>query len=398
MKHFCLYSLFLISGIVYTFYGCNTTEELYHSITVDNLKSEMDTLSYTKLPSNSKSFILSMDEENATIISQRKFNLKKLIQIHTLTESNELEITSYSAKPITNINLYLHVPEINQDVLIATLDSLPALGQIKFVPSFTYREMNYPVANDKYLHLNKRNLDLDMLFRLDSDCEHYKMLQKIKTDWNINFSNFDWAPNKPTGNWLELTPLIAREWIVVITNLGYMLSSPQFEEVMLNFYTIFGGHLCHNNREPFSESDYKNLMERYFNTRSFNLGRVTGVNGLGGGNTFGAASFCFYGHYASYSGWSTFAHELSHCYGFGHDSNMTYPYGNVGWEVLIANLHVYMTQKGNMPYESREILGMHREEYAPYRDFNIDASKMNDNSTLTFYNNSVVRRYFEDNN
>ncbi len=376
-------------------YSCDKNE-VVENIIEQEIIPYCDTLVYDKLDVNSKSFILSLTEQSTELIAKRSFNLKNILQIAPTINSDSIIITSYSAKRLDEVDIFMYVPELQKDILIATLDSIPMFGQVKFRPKFLDESTVYNIGNGELVVLYKEFIHGDMRLSVDSKCKHYLMLKSIKTDWDISFSNYSWKEGESTS-WLELRSMVAREWVVIVTNFGYMMSSPEYKEIMNNFSKVFGGDLCNNNKVSFTNSDYNNFIERCFLKKRLVLGRVNPAyaGGLGGGSTFGVADWNFYGHYASYSGWDAIAHELAHCYGFSHDSNMTYPSAGIGWTPFIANFHVYMATKGNLPYESRNILDTHNPIYDEYRGFGIDKSKMNDASTAKMYKDSKVRKYFE---
>ena len=120
---------------------------------------------------------------------------------------------------------------------------------------------------------------------------------------------------------------------------------------MQNFATIYGADLIGNDKIAFTPEKYNGVIETCFLSKSFNLGRTQNVGGLGGGSTWGVSDWNFYGHYASYSGWGAIVHELGHCYGYGHDSNMTYanPSG-VSWPDCISPLHSYRARHERLPH------------------------------------------------
>ena len=383
----------LFSALLFS--SCSDNEMINY-IPDPEFDTHLDLLLYDELPSTAKTFILALDEPSSIITTQRSFNLKEVLRAETSADKDFILITSYSAKPITNITLKAYLPEIAANVHIATIDSIPMFGQVAFRPAFLDGETSYATDDSRVVSFQREFIPNDMSFTVDSDCTHYQMLKTIKTNWTLSFSNYDWNPDG-NSTWLELNAMVAREWVVIVTNLGYMLSSPQYYEVMNNFSSIFGGELYGNTGELFTNADYNNFIERCFLSKRFVLGRVNPayVAGLGGGSTWGVADWNFYGHYASYSGWEAISHELAHCYGFSHNSNLTYGNNGVGWTNMVSNLHVYMNTLGDMPYESRNILDTHNSAYDEFRGFSIDRSKMNDASTAKMYQDSKVRKYFD---
>lgn len=247
-----------------------------------------------------------------------------------------------------------------------------------------------------------------MKARLTSDDEHFKMLQKIDAQWNCSFSNFGWTPTVgESHNFREMRPIYAREWVVILTNYAYMMTTPEYKYVLANFKKVMGGDLYDNEKVPFTAEKYQSEMERFKAKKNFVLGQTSpAYGGLGGGATWGITDWNFYGHYASFSGWESITHEFMHCMDYGHNSNMTYaaktPEGvNVGWTEFIWQLHMWLSKKGDLPYTDRNLLGFHKPENAQYRDCAI-MEIFQDDAVLqknidNFYKKSRLVKYFTEN-
>lgn len=109
-----------------------------------------------------------------------------------------------------------------------------------------------------YLDLNR------MKTRLVSDDEHFKMLQKIDARWTCSFSNYGWTPEVgDSHNFREMKPIYAREWVVIVTNYTYMMTTPEYKYVMANFKKVMGGDLYDNNKVTFTAEKYQSEMERF---------------------------------------------------------------------------------------------------------------------------------------
>ena len=104
------------------------------------------------------------------------------------------------------------------------------------------------------------------------------------------------------------------------------------------------------------------LRQRIRNHGGLVLGCVAGVGGLGGGNTYGLANYCYTGvyfdatppdaHPHNYPRQAMF-HEYGHCLGYSHSSTMTY---GDQWTVLCATVFVDMGKNGKLPVCSKEII------------------------------------------
>ena len=103
--------------------------------------------------------------------------------------------------------------------------------------------------------------------------------------------NMIWKPGYESGSWRELSAIYAREWVVIITNYAYMMTTPEYAFIMRNFSKIFGGELYDNNRVKFTPEKYLSEEKRFKQPHNFVCGRSKpSVGGLGGGNVWGVVS------------------------------------------------------------------------------------------------------------
>lgn len=356
-----------------------------------------DSICFETIPANKKSRILDLDEPNSVVVdhSKRQFKINELLQIRNAS-SKELRITSYSAKTIEKVDVYLFIEEVGKYIHVAHFDSIPRFAQIDFRPKFIDGEAVYKSEDGQYISFTRPTLDyVRMKPRVVSPDPHYQMLQKIKAQWTIRFSNFQWSPENPNGSWKELRAIMAREWVAITTNYAYMMTTPEYDFILSHFAEVMGGDLYDNDKVTFTPAKYASEKARFLQPHTFNCGHTSSsIGGLGGDSTWGISQWNFYGHYASYSGWEAIAHEFGHCKGYGHNSNMTYGSNGVGWTIFIAYLHSYLVHKGDMPYADRNLLGFHFPENVKYSG-GVEAKFMSDAESEKFYKNNRIRKYFE---
>lgn len=366
----------------------------------NDLSLNVDTVMYGQIPTAHTRKILSLDEATSVVTDkkQRSFQVNELFQIREVG-SDSVRITSYSAKTVYGLTLEVYVQEAGGYIPVAYIDSIPGFSQLEFTASFITKAVSYKKNDGTYAKLSIPALNFKELKpRLISDDKHFQMLSKIDAQWNVSFSNYDWKPGYNTGSWRELRAIYAREWVVIVTNYAYMMTTPEYAFIMRNFNKVFGGDLYDNNHVKFTPEKYLSEEKRFKQFRNFVCGRSnTSVGGLGGGNVWGVTHWNFYGHYASFSGWESITHEFMHCMGYGHSSNMTYASGGVGWTEFMWQLHTYLRGNDLLPYTDRNLLGFHKPENAKYRDGEIDTDKQNDAKILQFYKRSKVTKYFLDN-
>lgn len=365
-----------------------------------------DTVTYGKLPDRSARYIFKLDESSASITDPSKYSFRvdELLQLRATSDADSLRITSYSAQTIYDVTLEIYLPEFDRYISAAYLDSIPGFSQFEFKPSFIGRRTTYQTEDGYFLEFEYPELDMErMKPRLKSNDSHFRMLEQIDAQWSFSFSNYSWKEGMgETGSWLEMRPIFAREWVVIVTNYAYMMTTPEYRHVMENFNAIFGGDLYDNNQVSFTPEKYLSEMERYKQPYTFRLGRSgDSVGGLGGGSVWGITGWNYYGHYASYSGWEAITHEFMHCMGYGHSSNMTYASNNVGWTVFIWQLHLWLSHEKRLPYLDRNLLGFHKLENAEYRNnLSIRSDFQDDDrleqSILKYYNSSQLVKYLNE--
>lgn len=361
----------------------------------------LDTILYIKLNKEQKRKILELTEPTSIVTNHaiRSFRVDEPWQI-SKKSPDSLRITSYSPKPISNVILEIYIDAIKQYLPVAFLDSIPAFSQFEFELSCVKERKEYQLKGNKYISVFLPDLNLDKIKpRIISEDEHFKQLEKIEAKWTIQFSNYDWTPEKGDGaQWRELSAIYAREWIVIMTNYAYMMTTPEYHHIMENFRTVFGGDLNNGTNAVFNAEKYQSEKKRFLNPHTFHCGHTgNSVGGLGGGSTLGITHWNFYGHYASFSGWETITHEFMHCMGYGHQSNMTYAQGGIGWTEFMWQLHTYLRHNKKLPYCDRNLLGFHKPENATYRHGGIDQDKLDDKKIFDFYKKSKVTKYFQNN-
>lgn len=391
--------------------GCSTdvvTEEELHYNDIEvpfEATLKPDTGGFGALPPRQARYILNLDEpaEVLTDPARRSFRVDELFQIRATAGGDSVRITSWSARTVRDVTLEIYLQDFDLYVPVARMDSIPGFGQFEFRPSFVGQRVTCETDKGDFISFFCRSFDPERLKpRLVSDDGHFRMLQQIDARWSVQFTNGSLARE----SYAECSALYAREWVVILTNFAYLMTTPEYRHLMQaeNFRKVFGGDLCGNDRQPFAPEKYLSEAERFKAPMNFRCGRSSnddGNSGYGGGGLWLIQHFCFYGHYASFSGWEVIAHEFMHNMGYGHESNMTYAWGDVGYTSLIWQLHIYLNTAGRLPYTDRNLLGFHKLENAPYRDGGIRTDFLDD-ATLEaeirrFYDKSAVVRYFEEN-
>ena len=219
-----------------------------------------DTVAFDKLPAEFAKHILNLSDPSTEIVGKADytFQTNNLISVKKSAVGDSLVITSWSAKPVSNVTLEMYIPEADEYIPVAFFETVPAFSRFSFKPSFIGRRNVWKKKSGNFVSFLCPYLDMNqMKARLTSDDEHFKMLQKIDAQWNCSFSNFGWTPTVGESyNFREMRPIYAREWVVITTNYAYMMTTPEYKYVMANFKKVMGGDLYDNEKVPFSSRKY----------------------------------------------------------------------------------------------------------------------------------------------
>jgi hypothetical protein len=282
------------------------------------------------------------DNESTDVLYKRAFNVRNLLQI--AADDNEyIKVTNYSPIAFKNITIYAKLNNYPERIKLVTLDSVASLSEFRYKSPLIGTDKSYYTETGKWVNISGLQSMGGATLSVDSPDPLFVKLKNLKTNWTVHFSikgnNLD--ENAPgAGGWWIMNPVHCRENIVLFTNLAYLFSSDEFKQ---NFLAYEG--LINNDGSPIDRAQREKIYNQIINWSNFETGLVKGVNGLGGGNTFGLAEFVLFWQYQDI-GDVTF-HELGHCLGFGHSSNMTYPSadGKAFFKVCLPIFQTFLKEK-----------------------------------------------------
>lgn len=280
--------------------------------------------------------------------SQRSFKTNAPLQV-SINSDRKLALALYSPIAVKNVTVWAQIPGYPGYFKLAKIDAVPAFVQSTFALPLTDSTKLYETEAGKWIEIEANpHISPDAIkLKITSDDPYYKKLEKIIPDWNIYFSAYS-----EDGSWAyRILPAHMREAVAIALNLAYMYSTDTFAAELYSWQ----GRLLDNNGNPI---DTKQLRQRVIDHSGLRFGHVSGVNGLGGGETFGLAEWCFLEHYADdKSVTHTIFHELGHCLGYSHDSNMTY---GDAWTVLCGNVYEQMSRSRELPVYTRNVMRTRR--------------------------------------
>lgn len=280
--------------------------------------------------------------------NKRSFYANEPLQL-SITPEGKLGLKFFSPIPIKNVKVRGLFGKLTTEwVDLAILEEVRPFMECYFTLPITEHDCVFDGVSGRKVNIpaipNLTSSDLAISFECDDP-----FMQKIATidsHWYIRFSPYQ--ADSGHAYWRHMTPILCRHGVALALNMAFMFASPEFNDELNNY----DGILHDNNGNPI---DLENLRAKIRNHGGLQLGRVEGVGGLGGGQTYGLADYCYTGVYHNttpegsnphnYPRQAMF-HEYGHCLGYSHSSNMTY--GDC-WTVICAKVFVEMGRAGKLP-------------------------------------------------
>lgn len=237
------------------------------------------------------------------------------------------------------------------------------------------------------------DLEVKDLFehRFSSESDAFaQQLSRLKPTWEIRFAGT--ADHK----WRDMNGLYAREWLIMMTNFAYMVSTDEFKHVWFNFEDIMGYNMhsyagqVHEPGGYFTTEDYNHYYHSMLKRPYVNVGITAMGGGLGSGGITGVDTWLFYSHY--YGQWGIIAHEFGHGFdgkSYGHGTS--FANGGNGWQPLMTMFANYLIRKGDLPYMDDNLNGFYKEENDAYQYADISHGKRKHRSDSHMY---LLDEYF----
>lgn len=353
----------------------STNERLSKEITFNaDERVSVPPLVFDQIMPAAISYIFDKDEAHSVLVDrhQRSVNINSLVKTELL-DNDTVRITNYAAKELRDINIESKLNGINKWLTLGQIDRLPAYAQITMpLSAFGENGRFNSVNRDGVFDLN--NL-LDHSVNLPGQFEHKfssnsdpfaQKLARLKPTWNIRFSD------RNGGDWRAMNALYAKEWLIVATNLAYMVSTEEFKHVWYNFKAVNGYEMFGNGGNSyvpngiFTAADYDYYYHSLMKRPYLNLGITAMGGGRGSGAITGVDTFNFVSHY--YGSWGIIAHEFGHGFdGNSYSHESSFARGSHGWHPLMSGMANYHIRKGDLPYLDDDLNGFHKPENDIYR-------------------------------
>lgn len=256
---------------------------------------------------------------------------------------------------ISDVDIFCEITPLHQTIHIAKIELLPKHYLLNFPFNLAHGSQEFKTVNGDTILIDDLESYSPNDFRLyiESSDETFQKLNTIKVTTLCNFKDYDWpltsefpVDNWETNNWGRTYPVHCRRYTSSIANIGHHVSQDYFIDELLEYaaqdvVTLHGGG-CEEDADgnrvvvpTTSIVDVQNMYDAYISKAKIFYGVCEGPSGLGGGNVLGVSSNqVIFEAGAQVNPGSTWAHEMGHCLGYGHSSNMTYS-DNLGGFTII---------------------------------------------------------------
>lgn len=281
--------------------------------------------------------------------TQRMFNTSEPLQV-SLSEDGRLHLRFYSPRDLKDVLLMARIPSLGDEYFdVAYFDVIPAF--IDFYGEFPLFQKTLMVRTEsgRYVEVDRMSPgDAEGIsFRIVSDDEYWKKLEKIEHGWTIYWGLYGGDPERedggPVGNWMGIRPVHCRESVAMFINFTYMIDMPEHEAILHEN----ADRLYDDNKQPVKVEE---VLAKMRQSRTLQVGLVypgNGVIGLGSPSVFGAYQRGWFEHYFNTYACSVMFHELGHVMGYGHSSSFTYG----PWAEQLMN-NFYVNNIPNFPIDS----------------------------------------------
>lgn len=289
--------------------------------------------------------------------AQRSFYTKTPLQL-TIGEGGALSVKYYSPIGLRDVRVLARLRSLGSEYTddewfdLAYFEAIPAFLEGQFKMPLVERECTFTTPGGRVIRVPAQPsltaADIELKFEAESE-----FLDKIdQIDSNVYVSFWKFGADSGHATWKHMSPDLCRHAVALAYNMGYMFSSPEFEEELQKYEGVLVGN------DGTTVIDLNTIRTKLRNYKKFRFGKAQGGGyaGLGAADgTYGLADYCYTGVYHdktavgsnphNYARQAMF-HEFGHCLGYNHSSNMTY--GNK-WTVLCATVFVQLGREGKLP-------------------------------------------------
>ncbi len=301
--------------------------------------------------SENSSPLLADDEPDEILYNTtlRGMNANQPLQISI--QEQDLHFRFFSPRKVSNLKVWAKISGYEEEFMLAVFEEIPPFTEFHHELPAVKKDVFYKTRSGKDIQImhNPYLSASDLTLSVECDDPFWVKVTTMPYNLKVDFGKYS-----QEGSWAyKILPAHCREAIAFAMNMGYMFSSDKFKEA-------FAEREYYRDNAGTQEIPHSELWPRLMrNNGRLNFGHVSGVNGLGGGNTFGIAEWQYLGHYADdQADPHTFFHEYGHCIGYGHSGNMTYESvpGKLGFNDLCNTIYTEMCISKELPVYSRRFM------------------------------------------
>ena len=300
------------------------------------------------------SSLMFQDGESLAVYTSeaRRLKISSVLSIKAATEKS-IEISNFAPVDLEDAIVLITIKGREKPIQLLKIKKIRAHGTQIINYPFVDGESNFIDINGNVVDLSEYKTTgipvADVQFDFSGENTLIKKLKKLSVlKWDVRFADFD-TDNNPNDSWKEdLTPADVRLFTGLLINYAYLMQDEGTKKEFL------AEPISINDDAEFLTLDEKqSTYQDILNINRINAGVVVGVNGLGGGSTFGMAEWVLR-TYLKEDISAVAVHELGHVVGYAHSSSMTYPRNGHGFMVAcsrnyekIANANEFPITKDN---------------------------------------------------
>ncbi len=283
------------------------------------------------LDSDQNSSLMFQDNESPDVMTSdaRRYNIGHVLRIKAVDQKN-IEISNFAPVDIENATILATI----SNSIDATSKQVVKFFKISKIRAHGKQTIKYPFVDGTTLFLDTNNKVTDLSQYKETGIDPAKIsfdftgdnpiILKLKKlamlKWDIQYHDYD-PNNDVANNWAEdITAKDIRRFTGLMINLGSVYISQDFKTEFLNERIV-----ANDGTTVLTDAQKLKTYNDILNHSFFQCGVVTNVSGLGGGSTLGYANHVIKDYINVAGAGDILSHEVGHCVGYGHSSNMTYP-------------------------------------------------------------------------
>ena len=309
----------------------------------------------TDYTANNSSPLLADDEPDDILYNTTLRGMRANEPLQLSIQGQELHFRFFSPRKVSDLKVWATINGYEEEFLLAVFEEIPPFTEFHQVLPPVKKNAFYHTRSGKLIQImqNPYLSEVDMSVKAECDDPFWVKVTTMPYNLQVDFGKYSL-----TGSWShKILPAHCREAIAFAMNMGYMFSSEKFR-------AAFAEREYFRDNEGTNAIAHEELIPRFMRKDGrLNFGHVTGVNGLGGGVTYGIAQWQYLGHYADDAADPhTFFHEYGHAMGYGHSGNMTYECvpGKLGFNDLCVKVYTEMCISKELPVYSRRFMHTRR--------------------------------------